>query len=211
MLKTLAPFDFSDLAAVQAAFAECPVLPLIQGWQSEPTGLPATAQLGWHGGRVWALGSLTDRDVFNDATDDNQNTWERGDVFEVFVGRVGHDAYTEAHVTPTGVRLHLRFADRTTIARVRGGTLDGDSLKRDPAEIIGRAWRTETGWCGLLGVPVEATPGETIRVSVCRYDAHRDAEPDVASTSNHTACDFHRPDDWPQYVAPTTGRNTWFP
>ena len=75
MLKTLAPFDFSELAAVQAAFAACPSLPLIQGWQEDFSGLPATAQLGWREGRIWALGTLTDHDVFNDATADNQNTW----------------------------------------------------------------------------------------------------------------------------------------
>ena len=202
MLKTLAPFDFSELAAMQAVFAECPTLPLIQGWQSESTGLPATAQLGWHEGRVWALGTLTDADVFNEATEDNQNTWEMGDVFEVFVRRSDSDAYTEAHVTPNGIRLHLKFPDRTTIALARGGQLDGDTLKCDPNEIIAHAWRTEEGWVGLLGVPVEAAPGEKIRVSVCRYDAHRDVEPDVASTSNHAVCDFHRPDDWPEYTVP---------
>ncbi|WP_395146050.1 hypothetical protein [Armatimonas sp.] len=206
MLKTLAPFNFSECAAVQAAFAECPLLPLIQGWQqnstSQPSGLPATAQLGWREGRVWALGTLTDNDVFNDATADNQNTWELGDVFEVFVRRSDSDAYTEAHVTPNAIRLHLKFPDRATIALARGGQLDGDILKQDPTQIIGQAWRTEAGWIGLLGVPLNATSGDPIRVSVCRYDAHRgsNTEPDVASTSNHAECDFHRPDDWPEYM-----------
>ncbi|WP_309714398.1 hypothetical protein [Armatimonas sp.] len=204
MLKTLAPFDFSELAAVQTAFAECEILPLIQGWQSGLTGLPATAQLGWHNGCIWSLGTLTDADVFNDATADNQNTWEMGDVFEVFVRRFDSDAYTEAHVTPNGIRLHLKFPNRATIALARSGQLDGDTLKCDPDEIIAHAWRTEKGWVGLLGVPVEADHGEKIRVSVCRYDAHHDTngEPDVASTSNHAVCDFHRPDDWPEYTVP---------
>ena len=205
MLKTLAPFDFLELTAAQAAFAECPTLPLIQGWQQDSaasSGLPATAQLGWRKGRVWVLGSLRDHDVFNDATADNQNTWEMGDVFEVFVRRSDSDAYTEAHVTPNGIRLHLKFPDRATIALARGGQLDGDTLKCDPTEVWASAWRTETGWIGLLSVPVDAAPGEKIRVSVCRYDAHRDAEPDVASTSNHAECDFHRPDDWPEYTIP---------
>lgn len=203
MLKTLAPFDFSEIIAVQAAFVECPTLPLIQGWQHDsaaPIGLRATAQLGWREGRVWALGTLADNDVFNDATADNQNTWELGDVFEVFVRRADSDAYTEAHVTPSGVRLHLKFPDRATIALARGGQLDGNILKHDPTQIIGQAWRTEAGWIGLLGVPLNAAPGDAIRVSVCRYDAHRDGQPDVASTSNHAECDFHRPDDWPEYV-----------
>ena len=204
MLKTLAPFNFSDLAAVQAAFVACETLLLIQGWQSEPTGLPATAQLGWNEGRVWALGTLTDADVFNDATADNQNTWETGDVFEVFVRRSDSDAYTEAHVTPNGIRLHLKFQDRETISLARSGQLDGETLKHDPNEIIAHAWRTEDGWIGLIGVPIDAASGDKIRVSVCRYDAHRDAntEPDVASTANHAVCDFHRPDDWPEYTVP---------
>ena len=203
MLKTLAPFVLSDVAAVQAVFTSSVPLPLIQGWQSEPAGLPAFAQLAWHEGRVWALGTLTDVDVFNDATEDNQNTWELGDVFEVFVRRSDSDSYTEAHVTPNGVRLHLRFPDRATIALARGGQLDGDTLKHDPSEIIAQAWRTDEGWVGLLGVPVDAAPGDKIRVSVCRYDAHREGEPEVASTSNHAECDFHRPDDWPEYIVPT--------
>jgi hypothetical protein len=202
MLKTLAPFNFSDHLAVKAVFSECDSLSLIQGWQPEATGLPAFAQLAWHDGRVWALGTLTDADVFNDATQDNQNTWEMGDVFEVFVRRSDSDAYTEAHVTPNGVRLHLKFPDRATIALARGGQLDGETLKHDPSEIIAQAWRTDEGWVGLLGVPVDAKPGEKIRVSVCRYDAHRDAEPEVASTSSHAKCDFHRPDDWPEYTVP---------
>jgi hypothetical protein len=203
MLKTLAPFDLLDLASVQAAFTSSPVLTLIQGWQSEPTGLSAFAQLAWHDGRVWALGTLTDVDVFNDATEDNQNTWEMGDVFEVFVRRSDSEVYTEAHVTPNGIRLHLKFPDRATIALARRGQLDGETLKHDPAEIIAHAWRTNEGWLGLLGVPVDVVPGEKIRVSVCRYDAHREGEPDVASTSNHAECDFHRPDDWPEYIVPT--------
>ncbi len=198
----LAPFDFLELASVQAAFTECRMLPLVQGWQRNPTGLPATARLGWHDGRVWALGNLTDADVFNDATEDNQNTWEMGDVFEVFVRRSDSDAYTEAHVTPNGVRLHLKFPDRATIALARSGQIDGERLKHDPTEIVAQAWRAENGWVGLLGVPVEAAPSEKIRVSVCRYDAHRQGEPDVASTSNHAECDFHRPDDWPEYTVP---------
>ena len=160
MLTPLPSFDYTELASVQAAFAACSVLPLIQGWQPAPTGLPATAQLGWREGRLWALGTLTDRDVFNDATADNQNTWEQGDVFEVFVRRAASDAYTEVHVTPDGIRLHLRFPDRATIALARGGQLDGETLKHDPSALIGQAWRTEDGWIGLLGVPVSAATGE---------------------------------------------------
>ena len=141
---------------------------------------------------------------FNEATADNQNTWELGDVFEVFVRRADRDAYTEVHVTPNGTRLHLKFPDRGTIALARGGQLDGDTLKHDTAEIVAHAWRTGEGWIGLLGVPVDALPGETVCVSVCRYDAHTDRtlEPDVSSTSSHAECDFHRPDDWPAYTVP---------
>ena len=59
------------------------------------------------------------------------------------------------------------------------------------------------GW-GYWAFLSRQPPGEKIRVSVCRYDAHRDTntEPDVASTSNHAECDFHRPDDWPEYTVP---------
>ena len=213
-LQRLPPHNLSELTTAKMTFGiigQCPPIPLIQGWKQYGTQIEfaewwsqhqALAQLGWRDGRVWVLGTLTDADVFNEATADNQNTWEMGDVFEVFVRRSDSDAYTEAHVTPNGIRLHLKFPDRTTIALARSGQLDGDTLKCDPTEIIAHAWHTEEGWVGLLGVPVEAAPGEKIRVSVCRYDAHRDAEPDVASTSNHAVCDFHRPDDWPEYTVP---------
>ena len=63
MLRSLAPFNFSDHVAVCAAFSVSESLALIQGWQADPTGLPAFVQLAWHEGRVWALGTLTNADV----------------------------------------------------------------------------------------------------------------------------------------------------
>lgn len=206
-LTALPAFVAAELASVQAAFATAPILPFLQGWQEHFDGLPATAQLGWREGRLWALGTLTDRDVFNTATADNQNTWELGDVFEVFVGVGEAQSYVEAHVTPNGIRLHLAFPDRATIARARSGALDGATLQRDPEQLVGHAWRTETGWIGLLGVPVAVEPGTVLRVSVCRYDAHPNHEPDVSSTSHHTTCDFHRPDDWPAYTVPPSSED----
>jgi hypothetical protein len=193
LLPRLPDFDLHDPVS---AFAHAPELPLIRAWEAgAPTG--GTVRAGWTSGYVWGLFTVTDADVFNTATADNQNTWETGDVFEIFARHDDSEAYVEAHVTPNNIRLHLRFPDSKTVAHSRAGTIPMSDLHGDPTAICAHASATADGWQGVLGVPLNVMPDAFVRLSFCRYDAHPGGgEPDYFSTSPHTVADFHRLGDW---------------
>ncbi|MBK8975942.1 MAG: hypothetical protein IPM29_08445 [Planctomycetes bacterium] len=166
-----------------------------QAWRDapEPDLRPAVVRATFRAGALHVEAELVDDDVFNDATAHNQATWELGDVLEVFARRDDSESYVEAHVTPDGIKLHLRFSDFGHCARVR----DFAEISVDPDLVDARAERTPDGWRAWLSVPLEAGPGDVVRVSFCRYDATRGrAEPVVSSSSPHPVPAFHRPLEW---------------
>jgi len=151
---------------------------------------------------LWALAEMEDAEIFNLANGHNQPTWELGDAFEVFAQRPGEPGYIEVHVTPENYRLHLRFPDERAIGRVRSGEKRHADYFDDPDRLVSYAWvhRQENVWRALLRLPLVVSPGQTWRLSFCRYDATRGAEPVAASTSPHAVADFHRPFEWPLFL-----------
>jgi len=135
---------------------------------------------------------MDDGDVFNDATEHNDRTWEKGDVFEVFARRDDASEYVEVHVTPDNVRLHLRFPDPGLAQRIQ----DIAAVAADPHAIASSASRTARGWRAGVVVPLAAGPGDLLRVSFCRYDAGRGRAPILSSSSPHPVLAFHRPWEW---------------
>ena len=181
--------------AIPLRATEPTLFSLGQPWQSEPdAGLrPTEVRARFAEGALLVEAEMVDDDVFNTATAHNQRTWETGDVFEVFVRRDDQESYTEVHVTPDNVKLHFRFADFGHCTRLA----DFDEVAADPAEIESTAERTRAGWRATARIPVEAGPGELIRVSFCRYDATRGAaEPVLSTSSPHPEVAFHRPLEW---------------
>lgn len=166
-----------------------------QAWREtpEPELRQSHVELTWRDRALEVVAELVDDDVFNTATAHNQRTWELGDVFEIFAGRADVEGYTEVHVTPDNLRLHLQLADAGHAARVR----DLAEVAMDPAAIASTAARTPAGWRVTARVPLTAGPGDLVRVSFCRYDWTRGrAEPVLSSSSPHPVPSFHRPWEW---------------
>jgi hypothetical protein len=160
----------------------------------EPELKPTKVWATFSDNKLHVVAEMDDDDVFNTATQHNQRTWETGDVFEIFVRREDSEAYTEVHVTPENVKLHLTFDDFTHTARIED---DISKVAADPSEIVSSAERTSMGWRASASVPLSAGPGDLIRVSFCRYDASRhQPEPILSSSSPHPVLRFHRPLEW---------------
>ena len=160
----------------------------------EPELRPTKTLVWWRDNSLFVEAELTDDDVFNTATAHNQRTWETGDVFEIFARREDSTEYVEVHVTPGNIKLHLKFLDFDQTNRIESI----DEVAADPGEIESSAEITPTGWKASARVPLPASPGELVRVSLCRYDASRGSEKLVlSSTSPHTELRFHQPCEWP--------------
>jgi hypothetical protein len=199
-ISELPAFAPDEETSVMTAFAALPALEFEQRWREAPeTGLkPGRVRVGRRQDALWALAEMEDEDIFNLADRHNQPTWELGDAFEVFAQRQGEPGYTEVHVTPENVRLHLHFPDATAIRRVRAGEAKHADYFGDPEALLSYAWvhRQETLWRALARLPFVVASGETWRLSFCRYDATHGAEPIASSTSPHTVANFHLPAEW---------------
>ena len=176
-------------------------LPLTQSWlpEPEPGFLPGTAAFSWADGQLRLCTDLADEEVITAASSHGQRLWELGDVAELFVQRVGEESYREYQVAPNGFTLALRYPDLSGVAAVRSGKRPlNDFLIQETPEVS--VTRTETGWKAVLAVPLPACRGDLFRVSCCRYDHLPERSPVISSTSPHPVRDFHRPQDWREFV-----------
>lgn len=166
---------------------------LAQPWRAHPEEKfrAGTVRLAWVPGTLIARADLQDDDVRTTAAADNQNLWELGDVFEIFLQAEGSPGYTELHVAPNGKKLHLRFP----------GKIPGD-----PAGFAASAAAIPGGWRiealippGICGLP-DFHAGQHLRVSFCRYDASGAGTPVLSTSSPHRVISFHRPEEWARAV-----------
>lgn len=177
------------------------IFELGQAWLAAPqTELrPTLVRATFVEGALHVDAEMVDDDVFNDAVRHNDRTWEMGDVFEIFARREDEERYVEVHVTPGGIKLHLRFDDFAHAQRIDGIA----AVAADPDAIRAEAARIPGGWRARAVVPMPAGAGELVRVSFCRYDATRGQEPVLSSSSPHPVPAFHRPWEWmPCRIAP---------
>jgi hypothetical protein len=176
-------------------------LDLVQSWLPEPDAgfQSGSATFSWKNGTLDVVIDLRDESVSSCATAHGQRLWEHGDVAELFVQRVGETAYHEFQISPNGYTLALAYPDLSGVASVRSGArpiedfFSKGSFKAD-AEL------TATGWLARFSIPLDGIPGDTIRVSCCRYDAAADRNPIISSTSLLSIRDFHRPQEWRELV-----------
>lgn len=176
-------------------------LPLLQSWLAESDGdfLPGVATFSWSDGKLHLKAELIDNALSTTATAHGQKLWELGDVVELFIQKVGEPDYREYQVAPNGFTLALHYPDISCVAAVRSG-------ERRMEEFLSKEIPTAQisiipkGWEILLSVPLEASPGEMFRVSCCRYDAAEGRPAVISSTSIHPVRDFHRPQDWREFV-----------
>lgn len=176
-------------------------LPLTQAWlpQQEEEFRPGMATFAYSDGRLHLKANLIDEEVNSTATAHGQKLWEHGDVVELFIQKEGEPGYREYQVAPNGFTLSLHYPDITCVAAVRSGErrMEEFVTKEIPSAEVSK---TDYGWGVSLSVPLHLSPGEKFRVSCCRYDAGSGRNPVISSTSPHPVRDFHRPQDWREFV-----------
>lgn len=165
--------------------------------------LPGRVQVGWNDGFLYVLATLTDKEVYTDATADSDHMWALGDVFEIFMRDQATEEYFELHTAPSGHRLQLAFANPEVILNLRDekGALEDQMLHGDM--LISKTRTTADGWQALCRVAWPITPmaGRTALLSLSRYDYTRgEEEPVLSSTSQHVVVNYHRQEEWTPIV-----------
>jgi hypothetical protein len=142
---------------------------------------------------------LIDEEVITTATAHGQKLWEHGDVVELFIHKEGESGYREYQVAPNGFTLSLHYPEISCVAAVRSGerAMEEFQIEEIPSVDVSK---TDHGWGVSLSIPLPLTPGERFRVSCCRYDTGSGRAPVISSTSPHPVRDFHRPQDWREFI-----------
>jgi 2-hydroxy-3-oxopropionate reductase len=205
----VSPIDVTDVTVgnLRRILSWSQPLVLRQAWRDgdEPAFLPAVVRTAWHGDRLYVFADLFDADVTTGAARAGERFWELGDTFEMFWQRDGVASYVECHVTPTNLRLQLRFPDGGPAAlAVHGDPVAAALIPGDGFE--SRAWGREDGrgWvvfaavpAGLAGARDTSLAGSTWRFSFSRYDySEGTSVPVLSSTSPHAVPSFHRRHEW---------------
>jgi len=188
-----------------------------QAWRTEPEPdlLPARVRVGWNREAMVIEAELSDRDMYNPATEFNQVAFHLGDVFEIFLRPEWQEPYFEFHITPDNQLLQLRFDGAHQLKQLpKTGTLDE---RLAPVKIwkarITSTVRMEAGaqrWLVSAAIPFAMVvetgamqPGARWLCSFCRYDYTRGrSAPVLSSTSPHAECNFHRQQEWRPIVFP---------
>ncbi len=180
------------------------VFPLGQPWSEslEPGFRPGEIRLSWKPEALIVEANLTDDEVFNQATRDNQRMWELGDVFEIFLMIEGRKDYIELHVTPQNHRLHLHFPGVGGRPTPGAEPFPFEKMLTSPPSFRSTTRKTEKGWAVSAAIPPAVLGlknfenGQVLRVSFCRYDAATNRPPVLSTSSPHSQIAFHRPDEW---------------
>ncbi|MEI6321839.1 MAG: hypothetical protein WCP60_01900 [bacterium] len=173
------------------------IYPFTQSWLPEP-------EIGFHAGSVEILcndgvllfkAELQQPLVSTLATAHQQRLWELGDVVEFFVQKTGDSDYHEYQIAPNGMMLALHYPDSNSVISVRNG-------ERRMEEYLcclptGNAAITHSGWRASLSIPVA---GHKMRLNCGRYDCSMGLPAIISSTSNLTQRDFHRQQDWREFI-----------
>jgi len=176
-------------------------LPLTQSWlpEVEPGFQQGHTSFIWRDGILLVSADLNDSNVQTTATSHGQRLWEHGDVAELFVQRIGEDSYREYQLSPNGFTLDLIYPDLSGVAAVRSGERKIEDFFSE-TNFEARAELLATGWIARFSIPLRGSPGDRIRISCCRYDASEGRAPIISSTSSHTIRDFHRPQEWREFI-----------
>lgn len=200
----LLDFDCSDWQGIEQAFAKSDCCQLQQPWldECEPPFKPTQVRVGWRENALWVLAEMTDVDIFNPATQFNQEAYTMGDVFEIFLRPSQQEKYYELHVTPDNVQLQLVFPNP-----------DGEGLKQSKglsSHFTSGVLQTNISvqsdmnrWRVLAKVPAAISESNTIEsgdvwlFSFSRYDyTHGNVKPVISSSSPHEIPNFHRQQEW---------------
>lgn len=198
------PVDDSRLSDVRATFSLSARFVLQQAWLAEPEAAfrPGVVTVGWKPGEFLVFAELEDVDIFSDAIGLNDNTWEKGDVFEIFLRNMKREEYQEFHITPNNCKLQLRIPSLEALVdrQKRHAVMKGFELS--PEVFRSRVWIEKERWSVLARIPFgelqlpESPVGTELAFSFSRYDYTRGQEPILSSTSCHRELNFHRQQEW---------------
>ncbi|HWL52378.1 MAG TPA: hypothetical protein VNQ90_08080 [Chthoniobacteraceae bacterium] len=202
------PAEISQLPQVRAAFAASERLPLRQAWltEQEPAFRPASVATGWQAGEFLVFAELEDDDIYSDAAGLNDETWEKGDVFEMFFRSAAQAEYQEFHLTPNGCHLQLRIPSRDDLVDRDKRHAVMQDFELSPEVFQSRVWIEPGRWSVLARIPLselrlpDEPSGCSLKFSFSRYDATRGREPVLSSTSDHQVLNFHRQQEWRSLV-----------
>ncbi len=213
--KHLSDFNADNWQSVATAFSDAQPLSFAQDWlpEKESRFQPATAFLGWREDALWIYGELHDVDIYNDATQLNQETYLLGDAFEMFFRPFPASPSTtwfEFHVTPENQKLQLRWPDTRKAVEP---TFDKHGLPHFYIPEIAfesrvQVLQSENKWRVLIKLPAQnliekscIAAGDEWLISLARYDYTRGEEkPILSSTSAYTIPSFDRQEDWSRVI-----------
>ena len=144
------------------------------------------------------LGLFRDSDIGNRARNDNEKTWETGDVMECFIQIPGHEDYFEFHVTPEKRKLQLHLSS----ALRRAEQTFEEKLCETGLRVAACAEPDRNFWSGELEIPF-AGIGLTkeqrngLAFAICRYNYNAGCpKPEISSTVAFSGETFHAPEQW---------------
>ena len=176
-------------------------LHLLQSWlpKPDPGFLPGVARFLWSDGVLRLEAGFTGHAPKSRATAHGQHLWELGDVAELFVQKAGEESYREYQVSPNGFTLALYYPGLNGVSAVRSGSKTLEDFLTGEIPSV-ESTTTAEGWSVSIEIPLPASEGECFRVSCCRYDYPEEGSAIISSTSLHPVRDFHRPQDWREFV-----------
>ena len=166
-----------------------------QPWnaQVEPAFAPGRVYLSRGNDDLLVRADLHDAHVMMDVFSFNFPAFTQCDTFEIFLGPADEKAYYELHVTPSNSVLQLRF-ENAGVKKSLEERMISAPLFASQTSI------TPEGWRILAQIPLKGLFPDSYSdwlLSFGRYDYTPGLpKPVISSTSPHTACNFHRKDEW---------------
>jgi len=178
-----------------------PGRPMGQRWRGVFGQVEGAVQVAHNGSYLFVYAELPDIDIFNPATQFNEESWNQGDIFEIFIRPEGQNTYYEFHVSPNNQRFQLRFTKQATASDNYER-----ALSRIPVQSKAVIRPAENKWQVYVMVPLKALLDPNDRplpdrwhVSFSRYNYTRGPKwetPELYSTSPHRKLSFHRQHEW---------------
>lgn len=211
MKVTYLILDSSEsLPQLRRKFKTCQPIPLMQDYaggnpDASPTGevriLPSGTSLSLYA-------ELKDEDIHTKAKTINEQLWNLGDCFEMFLKLADKPQYLEFHIAPNNQVLQLLLPSSAS-AKPQPGISFEESL--NSLTIKRKVFKSQV-WCQpkrnrwityaeidltLLDPNLRTLEGTTIQYSFCRYDYTRGVpKPTLSSSSTMARLDFHAQEYW---------------
>lgn len=194
------PFFEGDSVSKNANY-----LPLQQNWIDEEPKEKGIVTM-WYDNKYLHIYSIfEDSDIFSKAEGKNQQTWQLGDVVELFFRPNKSDEYYEIHLTPSLATLEYTIP---SIEAFRKGGLNATELTKKSFHLENNVQLFDSngikGWIGHIKIPVTSLNIETesngiiANFAVCRYNYNNQwgDEPELSSTCALQKLNFHSPEVW---------------